>query len=239
MARKRKQIEPEQYFDETGQLRFVSVETCEEMRNGEATQVEVRGFWSGEPHKSHFFALPEVPDKRGIRPSLKRRVGEEAESLAKIREALKHPITPDAKTAAKHRLASSERKPPFKRGTLKWYRNELALAQDRIHLIESERNALMAAYAELRDVVAKLIEAPVRAGSAGYHEAMPKLKANKERREKDIIDAAEKVLEEHLRLPRENLTPKVAKKTGYSEPTVRKVLQAEGYVAKKNTNTPS
>jgi len=181
MARKRKQIEPEQYFDETGQLRFVSVETCEEMRNGEATQVEVRGFWSGEPHKSHFFALPEVPDKRGIKPSLKRRVGEEAESLAKIREALKHPIAPDADTVRKHRIPPSERRSPFKRGTLKWYRNELALAHDRIWSLEDQRDRLVAENGELSKIVLDTIQAPAdHAGkntgsrSSKYEQEYPK-----------------------------------------------------------------
>jgi len=78
-----------------------------------------------------------------------------------------------------------------------------------------------------------------RAGREGHREAMQKLKANKAQREKKIIDAAQKVLREHPRLPRKNLTARVVEKTGYSEPKVRTVLQAEGYVAKKNKNTPS
>jgi len=239
MARKKKQIEPEQYFDPTGQLRFIVTETFDRKDNRGDRKEEVRGFWTGEPHKSHFFALPGVPDKRGVTPSLKRRVRGEAAALIAIREALKHPIAPNAKTAAKHRLAPTERKSPLQRGTPEWYRNELALAQDRIYLLESERDALMAAYAELRKVVFKLIETPVRRGSDGNREAKPTLEANKAQREKDIIDAAEKVLKEHSCLPRANLTAKVAKRTRYSEPTVRRVLQDAGYVAKKNKNTPS
>jgi len=78
-----------------------------------------------------------------------------------------------------------------------------------------------------------------RAGREGHREAMPKLQANKAQREKEIIDAAQKVLREHPRLPPKNLTAKVVEKTGYSAPKVRTVLQAEDYVAKKNKNTPS
>ena len=120
----------------------------------------VRGFWIGEPHKSCFIGIEPVADKRGVTDALKQRVRAERDVLALLREAYKHPLPVDAETAARHRLPPSERRTPYKWGTLAWYRNELALAQDRIRLLERERDALLEEKRERDPVMLYVVNSP-------------------------------------------------------------------------------
>lgn len=100
------------------------------------------------------------PDKRGVTNALKRRVRGEEAALAALRESYRHPIEVPDELRAKHRLAPSERRPPFEWGTLDWYRNELALAQERIRLLESERDVLLAEKRERDPVMQYVVNGP-------------------------------------------------------------------------------
>ena len=122
----------------------------------------VRGFWLGEPNQSAFIKMGSVADKRGITETLKASLRAEAAALANLKEAYANPITPDAETTAKHRLAPSERRSPFKSGTLEWYRNELALAQERIQLLECECVRLQEEKRERDPVLLGVVEQPTK-----------------------------------------------------------------------------
>jgi hypothetical protein len=116
-------------------------------------------------HDESQFESDKVADKRGITDSLKRRVRAEAAALDAMREILKHPRKPSPELAAKHRLAPSERPSPFEWGTLEWYRNELALAHERIRLLESERDRLLDEKRERDPVLLTQINMPGKGGS--------------------------------------------------------------------------
>lgn len=118
-----------------------------------------------EAHDDPAFQSDSTPDKRGITDSLKRRVRAEAAALNALKETYKHPLKPSPELAAKHRLAPSERQSPFERGTLEWYRNELALAHERIRLLESERDRLLDEKRERDPVLLTQINMPGKGGS--------------------------------------------------------------------------
>jgi hypothetical protein len=155
MAKCKTKVKEPDYFEicATGQRYLV----VEEAFYGEG---RVRGFWMGEPRHSAFIRLENIADKRLITPALKRRLRAERAAYEAIIEAHRHPVTPDAETVAKDRIPPSERRSPYKWGTLAWYRNELALAQDRIRLLEGERETLLAEKWECDRVLLHAIEQP-------------------------------------------------------------------------------
>lgn len=121
----------------------------------------VRGFYVGEPHKSSFVRIETIGDKRGVTDRLKRQVRAEVATQAALREAYKHPLVP-SKRPTKPRAKQT---PAPAWGTLDWYRNELAMAQDRIRLLESERDALLTEKRERDPVVQYVIEEPSKRAS--------------------------------------------------------------------------
>lgn len=130
----------------------------------DASGIKWTGVWTGVRMGSAFVGK-EVTDKRGITETLKRRVRGEAKALELMKEAYRHPITPDAETSAKHRLPPSERRSPFEWGTMEWYRNELALAQGRIRQLEDECDRLIEEKRERDSILLEEIERPGKGGS--------------------------------------------------------------------------
>lgn len=115
----------------------------------------VRGFWVGEPHRSAFIEWEAVADKRGITALLKRRVRSEEAAQAAIKEALQHPLSPAPRLPRRPR---GEPVRPLEHGTPEWHHNELAMAQERILLLESENQRLLREKQESDRVLLALID---------------------------------------------------------------------------------
>lgn len=168
-----KQKTPQQEFIEdpaTGRRWPLVVETFTNTTvDGHTIAVDrIRGFWVGEPHRSSFIAIDSVADKRGITDGLKLRVRAEAKALTALREAYKHPLPPSPRASKR-----AEQPPVPEWGTLEWYRNGLAAAQDRIRLLESERDTLLAEKRERDPVVQYVIEQPSKSGSLPRNRPSP------------------------------------------------------------------
>lgn len=117
----------------------------------------VRGFWLGEPHRSAFIEWEAVADKRGVTASLKRRVRNEAAAQAALKEALQHPLPRPSRPPL---TPGGEPVTPPAHGTLEWYRNELALAQERIQSLEAENSRLLDEKREHDPVMQYVVNGP-------------------------------------------------------------------------------
>lgn len=179
----------------------------------------VRGFWVGEPHRSAFIEWEAVADKRGITASLKRRVRSEEAAQAAIKEALQHPLPPAPRLP---RTPRDEPVMPPEHGTLEWYRSELALAQERIRLLESERDMLLAEKRERDGVILALIDSSSvsgkKAGETKKQQAATK---------KQAAIARFKALTATGRLDADEAREQMIKLEGYKRSTLHEYLQDE------------
>ena len=123
----------------------------------DADGCRILGYWVGEPEKSAFVQTGTAQDKRGVSDRLKRRVRSEAQAQDALREALQHPMPAT-------RPAKPSAAPPPAWGTLEWYRNELAIAQQRNCMLEAEVAQLLREKREADPVLLHVIEQPARSG---------------------------------------------------------------------------
>lgn len=170
-------------------------------------------------------AAAEARDRRGLTADLKHAVRREAAAQAALRETLTRPMQPSPEVAHRHRLAPSERVSPFPWGTLEWYRDALAHAQERIRLLESQRDTLLQDKRERDPVLVNVIEAPAKAAAAnrgprasryaGQHaewlhaaqQACTDLAGTKAARQRAVTDAVAQVAQD---VPRRTLARFVA-----------------------------
>lgn len=179
----------------------------------------VRGFWLGEPHRSAFIEWEAVADKRGVTASLKRRVRSEAAAQAALKEALQHPQPPSPRLS---RTPGSEPVTPPEHGTLEWYRNELALAQERIQRLEAENNRLLDEKRESDRVLLELIDSASDNGKKAAQNK--KLKAATK---KNAAISRFKALIATGRLDADEAREQMISTEGYTKSTLHTYLQDE------------
>ena len=120
----------------------------------------ILGYWVGEPERSTFIQTGESRDRRGLTDGAKRRIRADTKAQAAMRHALSTPHEPDAETARKHRVPQSALPPPHTWGSLEYWRDLAAHAEERVRLLESQRDYLLQRLYEQSEAVRYLVEAP-------------------------------------------------------------------------------